>query len=140
MRKLFICILIAFATQNLQAKNLSSILKFSKTDTATYPVSNFLAISWQCYLDQPINIILNDLNQHFPNYILSKIYPGHRFFAKSVHVYYGDDIVIVLSVRRFKFMNPSPRLDWDINLFCKESAAAISVWQNNNCLYKSEEE
>ena len=145
MRKYLICIIIILVARNSEAEDCYRIEDFSEytikvSDTAVYPSSDLLRLSWSCYLDQPINVFLKDLDRLFPNYILSKVFPGHRFFAHEVIVYFGDGVGIILSVRRFKYLNPAhTNPNWNIKLFCKENLSKIELWQNDICLYKSEQ-
>ena len=139
MRRCFIGSIMILVFQCSGANSNLKVCNFSITDTSTYPISNLSAISWSCYLNQPINILLFDLDRLFPDYVLSKVYPGHQFFAHDIIVYYSRGVGVRLSVNKFKVMNPAHTAKWDVDLFRKENLSKIELWQNDTCLYNSEE-
>ena len=111
---------------------------FSISDTAAYPISKFQEFKWEKHFGKPISLLLKDLNRRLPGYISSKIFPGHLLRAHAIHLYYANNVVVVLGVFNFNHMNPSARFTkWDKSLFIKENNERLEVWADSSCLYNN---
>jgi len=94
-------------------------------------------LNFEQFIVQPVNHLLQALPTGYADVKIVGSVRAHK--ARYLYVYYAPKTVVVIAVKNFRFMDPSPvsglggAVNWDISLF-KLEAISFVVAFNGNCI------
>lgn len=90
-------------------------------------LSYILSLDLSYYRNMPVDSILNALPSNYSERVIHGM--GNLKVARMLSVRYPGNIRVLIFVKDFSHMNPrNENCQWDINLFKKENAECIEVW------------
>lgn len=107
-----------------------SIAFSNVTDTVPTYLAN---LTLENFINKPIDSFLTKIPV---NYNRMEVFGGHNpKIASKLLIFYPNNVLIVIYSRNFQFITPrSETLIWDTNLFRKEKASQILIFDGAECI------
>lgn len=116
---------------------ISFLSAYSQTDTT---LKKLLLLNYSAFKGHTVDSLFKKLPS---GSVKTRILPSHRGdYGDVLVISYPNSVNVWLQVKTFKYMNPwinktNPNLpalvNWDVNLFKKETLAFAIVYQNTTC-------
>ena len=139
--KYIACLFIVFAIFiTVKAGSTAGILRKEKNGVNDTTLAYILSLDLEYYKGKPIDSLLAVLPT---NYTYRKIGGwDDYFYAKQLFIRYPDSSLVVIVVKDFVHLTQrySREMNWDFNLFRKETIFCIEIYKTGRGLLKPDEE
>ncbi len=139
--KYITCLFVMFTIfTTVKAGSTTSVLIKEKSDVNDTTLAYLLSLDLEYYKGKPIDSLLAVLPANYSDRRIGGW--DNAFYARLLYVRYPDSSMVVIIVKDFTHLTQrySREMNWDFNLFRKETIFCIEIYKTGKGLLKPDEE